>query len=188
MQGPFRSINPSGQLNTRAVKRNAEYLGSLFALDAPAGYTFDQSATGTSLVDQRPQRRLAIVQDVYGSGSGASGSRPDGLGESPLSVTADMQSAYYVKFAQWVIEDNTYIAREMPEQPNVLAIEANGVENVPDGAIVEVLPGPGQPDFYYFWWTGELGSGSGNSIPAYCDGELSGYITIDGDSVSFESI
>lgn len=187
MQGPFRNISPDGRINQRSLKRNGEYLGSLFALDAPDGFTFDQGATGTSLIDQRPKRRLAIVQSTYGSGSGASGS---GLSRTGLQVAADMLNAYYVKFAMWVNENDTFVVTEIPEQPNVLAIEANGVTDVPDGAIVEVLPGIGQPDFYYFWWTGELDSGSGNDAEytTTCPDGTSYKIRIDGNTVTVTEV
>lgn len=170
MQAPLRTITPAGEVNLRALQRNSEALGSLFALSAPDGLTFHQGAAGTGLVDERYKRRLAIVQDLYGSGSGA-GSTGSGLGRSSRQIAADMLNAYTVKFAQWVIENDTYIAREIPGQPTVIAIEANGVTDVPDGSIIEVLPGPGQPDFYYFWWTGENGSGSNNdeTLSVTCD-------------------
>ena len=159
MQGPFRNISPNGKLNPRSLRRNAEIAGAFSSMDAPDGHTFEQSTSGAMLVDQRPKRHLAIIQNVYGSGSGQSGS---GIVSSGRAVAADMLNAYDAIFAQWVIEDDTYVAVVQPDQPVVLAIEANGVIDVPDGAVVELLPGPGQPDFYYLFWTGEIGTGSGN--------------------------
>lgn len=154
----------------------------MFALDAPPGFAFDQGATGTSFVDQTPKRRLAIIQDTYGSGSGASGS---GVNRTGRQVAADMLNAYDVKFAQWVNENDTFVVRELPQQPSVLAIEANGVEDIPAGTIVEVLPGYGQPDFYYFFWTGESGSGSGNEMTINCgDGSDPITVTISGNSIT----
>lgn len=158
MQAPIRTVTPAGEIDVRALQRNAVALGSLFALDAPDGLTFNQGANGTALVDQRNKRRLAIVQSGFGSGSGGTGS---GIDRTGREVAADMLNAYNVKFAQWILENDTYVARELPAQPEVIAIEANSVQDVPDGAIIEVLPGFGQPDFYYFFWSGEIGSGSG---------------------------
>lgn len=183
MQGPFKNINRDGTLNPRSLQRNADYLGGLYALDAPDGHTFDQGATGTSLVDQRPKRHLAIIQG--GSGSGASGSGV-GAGRTGRQIADDMENAYNAKFAQWVVVDDTFEVVEMPDQPEILAIEANGVVDVPDGSVVELLPGPGQPDMYYFWWTGESGTGSGGT-PTYtivCDDGNRFSVDINGTEVT----
>lgn len=156
-------------------------MGSLFALDAPEGFAFDQGATGTALVDQRPKRRLAIIQG--GSGSGGTGSGI-GAGRTGRQIADDMGNAYNAIFAQWVVVDDTYEVVVIPGQPEVLAIEANGVGDVPDGSVVELLPGPGQPDMYYFFWTGESGTGSGNSITIHCSDGSTHTATISGNSIT----
>lgn len=183
MQGHFRNISPDGRINQRSLRRNGEFVGSLASMDAPNGLTFEQSPGGTMLSDQRPKRHLAIIQDAYGSGSGQSGS---GISSTGRQVAADMLNAYDAIFAQWVIENDTYTAVVQPDQPSVLAIEANGVTDVPVGAVIELLPGPGQPDFYYFWWTGEVVSGSNNTLTINCSDGSTYTATISGTTITVE--
>jgi hypothetical protein len=149
-------------------------------MDAPEGLTFEQSPGGTMLVDQRPKRHLAIIQSGFsGSGSG-SGS---GQNVSGQEVADNMENAYFAKFAQWINNNDTFEVIVQPDQPNVLAIEANGVEDVPDGAIVELLPGPGQPDFYFFFWAGEVASGSGGGMTVTCTDGTTYNVAINGNQI-----
>lgn len=178
---PLPRIPKSG-----ASGETARLMLSQFNITTPPGMVIKQSPTGTEWRDDRHKPFPAkITGDGSGSGGGPSGSgwadfdhHYDWIEVVPRTINSE------VTFEE---KENGRFGTSM-KRP---LVEANGVTDVPVDAIVMAYPGPTlgmEPEWYYFWWSGSIGSGSGNSIPAYCDGVLSGYITIDGDSVSFESV
>jgi hypothetical protein len=137
-----------------------------------AGLTAQVTPFGTYYNDPRPQRFLAIIRGPSGSGtgSGASGSGSIDAGAIPAD---DQSNAYDWEEAYWTVLDDDFVCIKKPlgrygTVDRLPAMEVNGASDVQDGIIVELIPGFGQPDFYYFFAPAEQFSGSGNMLTIVC--------------------
>lgn len=178
----YTSPKENSQLSASMVGDLQMQIQSLYNQDSPDGFVAEIGPFGTRVIDQR---KYGFWAQITGDGSG-SGGGSGGVSDSVLNHYDWMEMMP-------VFVDGVYQLIEKPfgrkgTSEYFPAVEVNELADVPVGANVWLEPGVGVPDHYLFTFGGSIGSGSGNSIPAYCDGELSGYITIDGDSVSFESI
>ncbi|MFT3880691.1 MAG: hypothetical protein QM703_13630 [Gemmatales bacterium] len=122
-----------------------------------AGMTVQTSPFGNYLQDTRPDAFLAIIQADDSSSS-------DGIGSS--GVASDQTNAYAWREATPMLANNDYILIEKPggrygKIDSRPAMEANRNTGVPIGTVVRLYPGTGQPDWYYFFWTGDSSSSSG---------------------------
>lgn len=143
-----------------------------------------QSPTGTEWRDDRPRPFPARISgDGQGSGSGAW-----------ISGSGWVDFDHYYDWVE-VVPINTGTELKFVDKENGRrgtseirpAVEANGASDVAVGTYVYLYAGTikgNEPDFYYFFAGEAVASGSGNHIPVYCNGVLSGHITIDGNSVS----
>ena len=186
MHGKSNPVNRDGTLNPRNLNELGRSQYAWNNATTPFWQSFQVTADGVQLVDQKPKEILAIIRVGGGSGQGGSGNK--------ALPANDQENAYEWEEGYWTVENDDFVVRELVGGRSgtfhsLPAIERNNVNDVPDGYVTWIKPAWADGNWFYeFDYNGEMGSGSGNSIPAYCDGELSGYITIDGDSVSFESI
>lgn len=159
-----------------ATGETARLLTSQFNVTTPDGMVLNQSPTGQQWQDQNPK---PFPARITGNGTG-SGGGPSGSGWYDFDHHYDWEEVVPVTIeseAKFVTKENgrTGTSETRP------AVEANGVTDVPDDAIVWLLPGNmlGQePEWYWFLWTGEVGTGSGNdeTLSVNCG---------DGSSVTF---
>lgn len=137
------------------------------SLSAAAGGTQGPLGVGgmfPSLLPGAPDDILAIISQGGGSGSGDTGS---GRGGVPAD---DQPNAYEWVEGIWSVVNDDFVVTELQggrfgtfrQYP---AVEMNGVEDVPEGAVVRLKQvAAGVDTFYEFSWSGEIsGSGSGGT-------------------------
>lgn len=169
-----------------ATGETARLITSQFNVTTPPGMTLDQSPTGQRWRDDRHKPFPArITGDGTGSGNGGG---PSGSGWASFDHHYDWEEVVPISVnneAVWQTKENgrTGTSNVRP------AVEANGVTDVPIDSIVYLYAGPTEgmePIWYYFWWSGELDSGSGNDAEyvTTCPDGTSYKIRIDGNTVT----
>lgn len=166
-----------------ATGETARLITSQFNVTTPPGIVVNQSPTGQNWRDDRPKPFPARISgDGAGSGSGAWTS---GSGWTDFD--------HYYDWVE-VVPLNTGTELKFTDKENGRrgtsevrpAVEANGVPDVPVNSIIYLYAGTikgMEPDFYYFWWSGESGNGSGIPITITCSDGSHHTATISGDSI-----
>lgn len=167
-----------------AIGETARLIQSQFNVTTPPGIVIKQSPTGTEWRDDRLKPFLArITGDGTGSGTGAGAGGPSGSGWTDFNHHYDWEEVFPISINSEALFETKEDGRSGTSSQRP-AVEANFVTDVPIDAIVMLYPGPGEPDWYYFWWTGELGSGSGGGMTVTCSDGTSYPVTISGDSIT----
>jgi len=173
----YRRVEPGRQVSANDLNKIANDVaaGTVFQ-GFTAGLVGRPTPFGTYINPANPPPILAIIGGDEG-GSGHSGS----------SISRDQTSAYSWVEAQWVVDGNDYrveaVTNGLKGDPITLpAMEANSIAGVPSGYVAYLYPF-GAPDFYYFWYDGESGNGSGIPITITCSDGSHHTATISGDSI-----
>jgi hypothetical protein len=163
----------------------ARLITSQFNVTTPDGLVLNQSPTGQQWLDQVSKPFPARITGD-GSGSGNSGGWGSGYtGWADFDHHYDWEEVIPVTIAnelKFVTKENGRNGTSSVRP----AVEANGVPDVPIDAIVWLYPGTieGQePTWYFFWWAGDLGSGSGGSSTVTCSDGTVYPVTINGTSI-----
>lgn len=178
---PFAPVQHGKQLSLSQIERMGQALQSACGNTGMGNLQYETGGTGQRLIDQTPRRLIAIITGEGGSGSGGSGSG------TPISAN-DQYNAYSAVEGVWTVTNDDF--EVVPKRNGVTfsldslpLIEANGVEDVPVGAVVEAIPAVALGyAFYWFLWTGEIsGSGSGGGVTVQCsDGSRTTYQKVNG--------
>lgn len=150
-----------------ATGETARLITSQFNVTTPNGLVLNQSPTGQQWIDQNA---YPFPARITGNGTG-SGGGPSGSGWYDFDHHYDWEEVVPVTIDQEAKFETKETGRNGTSEVRP-AVEANGVIDVPVDAIVWLYPGniEGQePQWYFFFWSGEIGSGSGGGEPFTVD-------------------
>lgn len=164
---PFAPVQYGKQLSVSQIERIGRSLAAMHDMQGTGNLQYETGATGHQLIDQTMKPVLAIID--AGGGSGLGGAAASGSGNAGIPLPADDQmNAYSGVEGVWSVEDDNFVVIEKQDGMRFTLqgcplVEANQVADVPQGAVVRAYPASALGyRFYYFFYTGEIGTGSGN--------------------------
>ena len=175
-----------------ASGETARLLMGQFNVTTPPGMVVNQSPTGTNWRDDRLR---PFPAKITGNGTG---SGPLGGWGSNHTEWEDFNHHYdWVEVVPVLVDgETTFVEKEDGRSGTSEwrpAVEANLAIDVPEESIVYLHPGSAsgmEPDWYYFFWSGEAGSGSGNAYEyaTICQDGTRFKVTIDDTTVTVEEV
>jgi hypothetical protein len=185
---PFAPVQHGKQLSLSQIERIGHSLSALHEMSGAGNLQFETGASGHTLVDQTLKPVLVIVGAQGGSGSGGAAGTGSGNAGTPIPAN-DQFNAYEGNEAAWTVVNDDFVVVEKQNGmrftlTGIPLIEANQVEDVPSGAVVWAFPCSALGyRFYFFFWAGDLGSGSGGSSTVTCSDGTVYPVTINGTSI-----